>query len=148
MKYFVALVAILAIAYFVFWQKPEAVGPVEIIVTLNAQNNSGEYGTAILTEEDGKATIALELLGMPIAREPLGAPADTIQPAHIHEGTCAALGAPRYQLKFPINGASETRLDVSAARLMRELPLAVNVHKSVAEATVYVACGDILAPTE
>lgn len=137
--YFIALIAIAAVAYVFFIKSPAIPEPVELIVTLAEQNNSTEYGTAILTEENGKAVVTLELLGVP---------AETIQPAHIHEGTCALLGAPRYQLKFPVNGASETQLDVSLARLMRESPLAINVHKSVAEPTIYVACGDIIAPAE
>lgn len=137
--YCIALIAIAAVAYVFFIKSLAIPEPAELIVTLSEQNNSTEYGTAVLTEKDGKAIVTLELLG---------APADTIQPAHIHEGTCASLGAPRYQLKFPINGASETQIDVSLARLMRELPLAINVHKSVAEPTIYVACGDIQTPAE
>ena len=37
-------------------------------------------------------------------------------------------------------------MDISLTRLLGELPLAVNVHKSATEVTTYVACGDIAAP--
>ena len=133
----IVLIAVALIVYFGFREKQNPAAPEEILVTLDAHNNSGEYGTASLTEENGVAKVVVTLVG---------APADLLQPAHIHEGTCAALGAPRYQLKFPLNGESETLLDVSLTQLLEELPLAVNVHKSVAEATEYVSCGNITAP--
>lgn len=97
-------------------------------------NNSGEFGKATLKEDDGKVEVKLDLVG---------APKDVTQPAHIHTGSCASLGAVKYPLNFPVNGKSETTLNVKLAQLKSELPLAINVHKSVAEAGVYVSCGDI-----
>ena len=102
--------------------------------TLNAQNSSGESGTATLKQDDGKVKVVLALSG---------APADTPQPAHIHLGSCSSLGAIAYSLTNVVNGASETTLDVTLAALRLKLPLAINVHKSESESGTYVACGDL-----
>jgi hypothetical protein len=103
-------------------------------VTLNAQNTSGESGTAILTEENEKTRVVLSMSG---------APKGTPQPAHIHSGACPKPGDVVYPLTNVVNGASETVLDVDMEALMQQMPLAVNVHKSASQAAVYVACGDL-----
>lgn len=108
-----------------------------ITVPLSSQNNSGESGTATLTDVNGKTNVVIAVSG---------APSGVTQPAHIHTGTCAAIGAVTYPLTFPVNGKSETTLNVSLDTLLGQLPLAINIHKSVAESSVYVACGDIKNP--
>ncbi len=111
-----------------------AAGPVT--VTMAAQNNSGETGTATLTDKDGKTEVVLDLTG---------APAGIAQPAHIHKGTCDNLTAtPAYPLTSVMDGKSTTTVDVSLDALMKE-PFAINVHKSAAEASVYFSCGNIPA---
>lgn len=107
----------------------------EVVVNLAEQNDSGEYGTATLTEVDGKVHVVLSLTG---------APQGVTQPAHIHLASCANIGGVVYPLTFPVNGVSETTLDVTLDGLLEQLPLALNVHKSATEADVYVACGDIV----
>jgi len=104
-------------------------------ITLSPQNNSGESGVAILKEVNGKTEVKLRLEG---------AAKDVTQPAHIHSGSCATLGGVKWSLTFPVNGKSETTLDISFDQLRAELPLAINVHKSAAEAKVYTSCGDLL----
>jgi len=111
---------------------PEASEPV--IVTLSAQNDSGMSGTATLTDMDGSTLVVLVLAG---------APAGIAQPAHIHTGSCAEIGGVVYPLTFPVNGVSETTLGVSLETILAQLPLALNVHKSAEEVSVYVACGDL-----
>lgn len=108
--------------------------PRKITVKLDQQNNSGETGTALLMDLEGKTRVVLQLNGYPI---------DTSQPAHIHTGTCADLGEVKYPLIFPMNGSSETTLDTPLNSLLIELPLAVNIHKSAHEAGIYYACGNI-----
>lgn len=104
-----------------------------------AQNNSGLSGTATLEERDGKVKVELEvkatagILGAVLAAEP----------AHIHLGACPNVGAVKYPLSPVVNGKSETTLNISLADLRANLPLAINVHKSVAEIGVYIACTDI-----
>lgn len=107
----------------------------EVIVNLAEQNDSGEYGTATLTEMDGMVQVVLSLIG---------APQDVTQPAHIHVNSCAEIGGVAYPLEFPVNGTSETMLEVSMEDLRSAMPLSINVHKSVEEASVYVACGDLI----
>lgn len=104
-------------------------------ITLSSQNNSGESGVAILKEVNGKTEVKLRLEG---------APKGVTQPAHIHSGSCASLGGVKWPLTFPVNGKSETTLDLSFDQLKAELPLAINIHESTAEAKVYVSCGDLL----
>ena len=103
-------------------------------VTLDPQNNSGQSGTATITEVQGKAKVILNLTGEP---------SKVAEPAHIHTGSCANLGGVKYPLTDVGNGASQTTLSVSLAQLLSE-PFAINVHKSAQDINVYVACGDSL----
>src|SRR5262250_1660567 len=52
-----------------------------VTVKLDAQNGSGETGTATFTPQGNKTQVVLQLTGAPSAA----------QPAHIHEGSCAKL---------------------------------------------------------
>lgn len=103
-------------------------------VPLAAQNDSGESGTATLTEVNGKTTVSINLTGVVD---------DTPQPAHIHTGACPTPGDVLYPLTNLVAGVSETVLDATIATLRSSLPVAINVHKSADEASVYVACGDL-----
>jgi hypothetical protein len=105
-----------------------------VTVELATQNDSGESGTATLTGEGSKTRVVLAL-DNPASDAP--------QPAHIHKGTCAELDPkPAYPLANVVAGASETTVDVPLEDLQGGR-FAVNVHKSEAEADVYVACGDL-----
>lgn len=106
----------------------------ERTIALGVQNNSGEAGSAVLTEKDGKVTVSLDMTGFP---------ADVPQPAHIHIGSCPDVGAVAYPLTNVVNGKSETVLDTTFDKLDAKLPLAINVHKSAAESKVYVSCGNL-----
>lgn len=104
------------------------------IVVLNEQNNSKEYGNATLTEKDGKVVVKVMLNN---------APKGVSQPAHLHTGSCIALGGVSYGLTNLVNGVSETTLNVTLEDLKGKLPLALNVHKSTSQSGVYVACGNL-----
>jgi hypothetical protein len=107
-----------------------------VTLQLTAQNNSGENGTAELTDMGGGKTHVV--LNIP------NAPAGVVQPVHIHEGTCANLNpAPKYPLTNLTNGKSDTVVDVSLNALMAQ-PFAINAHKSAQDIATYVSCGDIL----
>ncbi len=111
-----------------------AAGPVT--VKLSAQNNSGENGTATLIPEGDKTKVVVEMTG---------APAGVAQPMHIHAGTCAKLDkAPKWKLEPLKDGKSTTMVPATLAAILKD-PTAINVHKSVPEIQVYVACGDIVA---
>lgn len=101
-------------------------------ILLSEQNASGQSGEATIIEIQGKARVILNLTGKP---------SEVVQPAHIHFGSCAALGGVKYPLTSLERGASLTNLTMSLADLMKE-PFAINVHKSAAEANVYTSCGD------
>lgn len=106
-----------------------------ITINLEAQNDSGESGSATLTPEGDNTKVVIELPN---------APAGVAQPAHIHMGTCANLDkAPKWKLESVIDGKSTTLVPVSLKTILKD-KTAINVHKSPAEIQVYVACGDIV----
>lgn len=103
-------------------------------ISLQEQNGSGQSGTAVITEENGQLHVVITLSnGTAVA-----------QPAHIHKGTCANLDpVPTYPLTSVVNGKSDSLVSVTMADLSQGT-YAINVHKSAAEVTTYVACGDIV----
>lgn len=107
-----------------------------LTVELEEQGGSGITGTATITPTDtDRFDVSIELDGA----------GDGPQPAHIHPGTCATLDpTPKYPLTSVEDGRSETSVDASPLELVSE-ELAINIHKSEAEADVYVACGDLPA---
>jgi len=115
-------------------EEEEGESPQSIVVALSEQNESGLTGTARLTDRDGSTLVRINLTG---------APEGIAQPAHIHANSCADIGEILYPLEFPVNGVSVTTLDVSLDAILAQLPLSLNVHKSVEEISVYVACGDL-----
>ncbi len=109
--------------------------PVSMVtVTLDSQNKSNEAGTATLQEVNGKVVVTLSLTGFPVG---------VTQPAHIHVGSCPNPGAVKFPLTSLVNGQSTTTIDTTLADLKALGPIAVNVHKSVAQSSVYYSCGDI-----
>src|ERR671924_142166 len=76
-------------------------------VKLEAQNNSGESGTATLTPEGNSTKVVLDVPG-----------ASGTQPTHIHKGTCAKLDPkPAFPLSPVVNGKSETTVKASVKDL-------------------------------
>ena len=106
-----------------------------VTVDLGEQNGSGESGTATLTSDGEQTVVVIELTG---------APADTPQPAHIHNGTCAEIGDVVHPLTNVEGGASETTVAAPLADLQAGA-FAVNVHESEEAIQNYVACGEIPA---
>lgn len=106
----------------------------DVVVPINELNDSGVSGDASLTDNgDGTTTVDVLLDG-----------ATGGHPAHIHSGTCAALGDVVYPLTdVDASGASVTVIDVPLADLLSSGPYAINVHLSAAEIGTYVACGDL-----
>jgi Cu/Zn superoxide dismutase len=105
-----------------------------VTVTMNAQNGSGEDGTATITAAGANAVTVVVKLSNGTA---------TAQPAHIHTGSCANLDpTPKYPLTNVVNGDSTTTVNVALSDLTTG-GFAINVHKSAAEVSTYVSCGDI-----
>lgn len=108
-----------------------------VTVTLNTQNNSGVSGTATLTDMNGQTQVVVNVTG-----EPAGGS----EPEHIHVGSCPTVGAVKYPLANVVNGTATTMVNVKLADLQTG-GFAINLHKSAAQAGVYIACGDIPAAT-
>jgi len=108
------------------------VSMVGVTIKLDSQNGSGQTGTATLTPVGNKTQVVLKMTG---------APADA-QPAHIHEGSCAALNpASAIPLQNVVDGRSITVLDMPIKQVMAGG--VVNVQKSTEDVKTYVACGDL-----
>jgi hypothetical protein len=106
-----------------------------VTVTLEAQNNSGQSGVATLMPEGDTTKVVIEIPNMP---------AGVAQPVHIHLGRCDNLDkAPKWNLEAVEGGRSVTVVPVSLDTILKERT-AINVHKSAAEAQIYVACGNIV----
>lgn len=106
-----------------------------ITVKLEAQNNSGQNGTATLIPEGNKTKVTIEIPN---------APPGVAQPAHIHLGRCDNLDkAPKWNLEPVKGGRSVTMVPVSLETILKD-KTAINIHKSAAEAQVYVSCGNII----
>ena len=108
-------------------------------IALMEQNNSGQSGTATLTVSDDLKSVTVEIN--------ISGGSEVPQPAHIHAGTCANLDPkPAVPLNNVVNGKSVTVITEESGAGMGDMEaneFAINVHKSAAEASVYVACGDI-----
>lgn len=106
-----------------------------VTVKLEAQNNSGQNGTATLFSEGNKTKVVIEIPN---------APTDVAQPAHIHLGRCDKLDkAPKWNLEAVKGGRSTTTVPVSLDTILKD-KTAINIHKSAAEVQVYVSCGNIV----
>jgi hypothetical protein len=116
-----------------------AATPTTITIKMVAQNDSGENGTAILTDVDDGTRVEVKLDG---------APKDVAQPTHIHVGNCGHINkAPEYPLESTTNGAGiSTVKGVHLADLLKGT-YAINVHKSGTDLATYVSCGNIAAPS-
>lgn len=106
-----------------------------VTVRLEAQNNSGQNGIATLFPQGEKTRVVIEILN---------APPGIAQPAHIHAGRCDKLDkAPKWPLEAVKGGRSVTLVPASIDAILKD-KTAINIHKSAAEAQVYVACGNII----
>lgn len=106
-------------------------------INLNALNNSGEFGTATLTETTDQQTSVV--LRMQDVGEPM-----VTQPAHINIGRCPNPGEVKYPLNDVVNGTSTTILNLKFLDIINSADqLAVSITKSASESSVFVSCGDL-----
>ncbi len=127
----------------VFALGPDRAGAQQVVnVTLGPgagpAGGGNQTGTAKLTAMGSQTEVVLSILPGPAGVE---------QPAHIHSGTCAALGAVVYPLNNVVNGASTTTVNAALASLQNG-NFAINAHESGANIGVYVSCGDIPAAAQ
>lgn len=116
-------------------EEEEEEGEERVEARLSEQNDSGESGSVVLTEEDGKTRVVITLNGQP---------SGVAQPAHIHADSCATIGAVVYPLTLVANGRSETVLNAPLETVLKAATdISVNVHMSELDLGTYVACADI-----
>lgn len=108
--------------------------PTHLTIPMKALNNSGENGTATLTDTPAGVHVVVNLKNEP----------DIAQPTHIHIGTCGHINkAPEYPLHNTLKGVSATTVrGVTLAQLLAG-HYAINVHKSAMALGTYVSCGNI-----
>lgn len=102
------------------------------MVRLNPLNNSGADGVAVISREDKGTFVQIELTPA----------SDVSRLAHIHSGTCAALGGIIYGLTNVENGKSFTALEASFADVTSGSPRVVAVI-GVSLSSAPIACGQI-----
>ncbi len=108
--------------------------PSTVTVHLTAQNNSGQSGTATLTQKGSDVVVNLTMNGIP---------SGVAEPAHIHPGTCAKLNpAPKYPLTNATDGTTTTTIHNVMLSSLLGGNYAINVHNAK-NLSIYVACGDI-----
>lgn len=113
--------------------------PQTLKIFLDEQNGSGQTGEAELISLGTITKVIVNLTGKPTG---------VSQPSHIHLGACATIGAVKYPLSNIEKGAAQTILPITLEQLITETPLALNVHKSATEISVYTSCGDISTSTK
>jgi Cu/Zn superoxide dismutase len=111
-----------------------AAAPTAVTVKMNALNNSGETGTATLTQLPNGVKVTVNIKGAPAAA----------QPTHIHSGTCTKLNpAPEAPLSPLTGGKSVTVLSGKKLSDFTGGKFSINVHKSSNDLATYVSCGAI-----
>src|SRR5262245_34193152 len=98
-------VRLAVIALTVLALAPGIAGAADVMVKLDPQSNSGESGTATLSDAGGgKTKVTVNVTGQPAGSQPM----------HIHKGTCASLDPkPAYPLPALTGGKAEATLDVA-----------------------------------
>ena len=106
-----------------------------LTIKMKALNDSGENGTAVLTQQADGVRVVVTLDG---------APKDTPQPTHIHIGTCGNINkAPEYPLENTVDGKGDSVVKGIKLSDLTSGKYAVNVHKSGTDIATYVSCGNV-----
>lgn len=111
--------------------------PRRLEIELNSvdEEQIDQSGKAVFEEKDGRVTVTLTLAEVEGLNN---------QPAHIHAGVCSGIGDVLVPLNNVVDGRSETELETTLDGLQEpQNPLALNVHKSQEEISVYTACGNL-----
>lgn len=129
------ILAVIALLVFGFGTTKHVFAQSKVVrLTLIDENGSGEDGSAQLTDQ-GDGTTKVELIM-------LNVPEGDLQPAAVHEGTCANLDADEvYQLETITDSKSTSTVKASLADLMA-VKHAITVYKSASEKTI-ISCGNL-----
>ena len=108
------------------------------LLELEPMNGSNAAGVAAIAREEGATSVDVELsTSPPSSAEPVSLA------AHIHEGTCSALGSIAYNLENVVDGLSNTTLSVSFDEVVGTRPRVVVVHAGPTLPSPPIACGEI-----
>lgn len=131
----VLILAVVALLAFGFGSGRHAFAQSKVVrLTLIDENGSGEDGSAQVTDQ-GDGTTKVELIM-------LNVPEGDVQPAAIHEGTCATLDADEvYALESVTNSKSTTIVKTPLADLTGDKH-AITVYRSASDKTI-VSCGNL-----
>lgn len=145
----VALIAVLAVGgYLLLGGRQDAapqtgvggglgVLPERIEIQLDAVDKEqiDQSGSATLEEKDNKVTVTLNVNPVEGLNN---------QPAHIHIGSCPGVGEIVYPLNNVVDGKSVTEIEANINQFKdNQDPMAINIHKSAEESSVYTACGEL-----
>lgn len=109
----------------------------EFTVSIHSVGNSGITGTATFKDIAGVVAILLQVDGLPTDEEH-----ESIVPAELRYGTCAAPGDLAYPMTAPDAGQSETDLSINLKEFNTQKPLAILLYRSAQDHTV-IGCGDV-----
>lgn len=113
---------------------PASAVPTQLTVPMKALSDSGETGTATITQQADGVKVVVDLKNAP----------KTAQPTHVHVGTCGKIkAAPEYPLVNTEDGKGTTVLKGVTIEQLLKGDYAINVHKSADDLGTYVACGNI-----
>lgn len=138
-KWLVIAVVILAVMSAFFFLRentslPDVNTPQNMTVNLSEYSNSGQTGTATLTQTQDGVRVELSLTGYDT---------DSPQPSHIHTGECPRIGPVVHALTDVVNGKSVTNVETTLEELTKADELNINVHASYDDFSTYTSCGNI-----
>ncbi len=133
----IGIIALIVVGVFLLYNKqeePEVAIPVEqeelesLVSTLLSQDDGKEIGALVFTEIEGETEVVVKF----------AEDVETAHPAHLHSGSCYALGEIQFSLNDVVEGFSRTMLNT--LELQDKLPLVLNVHKSEDELDTSIFC--------
>lgn len=147
----IVLAGLIVIAGVLFFQgtqptsvpQPEGIGggpgvlPKKMEIELNAVDKEqiDQSGRVFFEERDGKVTVTVDVNKVEGLNN---------QPAHIHAGECPGVGEVLYPLSNVVDGRSVTEINATLDQLGdTQNPMALNIHKSAEESSVYTSCGNL-----
>jgi hypothetical protein len=111
-----------------------AASPATETIKMHALNNSGQNGTATITDLGGKVRVSVK-----IANEP----ASASEPSHVHFGHCPEIKAiPAYNVGPILKGKATSTVYLSWAQI-NSGKYVVMVHQSAQAMGTYETCGNI-----
>lgn len=133
------ILAVIALLVFGFGSGGHAFAQSKVVrLTLIDENGSGEDGSAQLTDQ-GDGTTKVELIM-------LNVPEGDLQPAAVHEGTCANLDADEVYALETVTASKSTSIVKSSLADLISTKHAITVYRSASDKTI-ISCGNLPSST-